>query len=164
VLWAPWRLSYIEKPGVADGCFLCEGPCLEGAERRREALVLYAGEHASVVMNRFPYANAHLMVSPRRHTADFSGLDVTVAAAVTAVLQKAVAVIERVYAPQGINLGMNLGRVAGAGVDDHFHWHVVPRWEGDTNFMPLLAETKVIPQHVEESYDRLLPYFEGASR
>ena len=112
------------------------------------------------MMNRFPYANAHLMVAPRRHTADFAGLDHDAACPLIESLQQAVSIVERVYAPQGINIGINLGRVAGAGVDDHLHWHLVPRWEGDTNFMPVLADTKVIPQHIEETYDRLLPHFE----
>lgn len=164
VLWAPWRLSYIENAAASDGCFFCDNPRLVDRARRREALVLYSDEHAAVVMNRFPYANAHLMVAPREHTADFAGLDAARAVAVSEALQRTVAVIQRVYSPQGMNIGMNLGRVAGAGVDDHFHWHVVPRWEGDTNFMPMLADTKVIPQHIEESYDRLLPYFEEAAR
>ena len=104
------------------------------------------------------------MVAPRDHTADFARLDAEVAAGVTVELQRAARAIQRVYSPQGMNIGANLGRVAGAGVEDHLHWHVVPRWEGDTNFMPLLADTKVMPQHIEEAYDRLLPYFEDPER
>ncbi len=112
------------------------------------------------MMNRFPYANGHLMVAPLRHTADFAGLSFEVAAALQRELQHAVAALAAVFAPDGFNIGLNLGRVAGAGFADHLHWHVVPRWEGDTNFMPLLAETRVIPQHIEETYERLRPHFE----
>lgn len=162
VLWAPWRLTYIEKPAPNDPCFFCANPARTDVAGRREGLVLYVDEHAAVLMNRFPYGSAHLMVSPRTHTADFAGLDSAAAAGLTAVLQRAMAALQRAYRPHGMNLGMNLGRVAGAGVADHLHWHVLPRWEGDCNFMPLLSETKVMPQHLEETYDRLLPYFEDS--
>ena len=111
-------------------------------------------------MNRYPYANAHLMVSPREHTADFAALDAATVAVVQAELQACVRILGKAFSPQGFNVGMNLGRVAGAGVADHMHWHIVPRWEGDTNFMPVLGETKVMPEHIEATYDRLLPLFE----
>ena len=100
------------------------------------------------------------MVAPRVHTADFAALDHVVAAGVHDLLQRSVRVLTAAFAPAGFNIGMNLGRTAGAGIADHMHWHVVPRWEGDTNFMPLLAETRVMPQHLEQTYDRLLPLFE----
>ncbi len=163
VLWAPWRLSYIEDPAPGDGCIFCAKPDLEGAAQRREALVLRSTKYASVMMNRYPYAHAHLMVAPRQHTADFAALPSACAAALHAEMQHAVAALEKVYAPFGFNLGMNLGRTAGAGIADHLHWHIVPRWEGDTNFMPLLAEVRVMPQHIEEAYDRLLPHFAGGA-
>lgn len=137
-------------------------PDLKDATQRRDALVLRSTEHVSVMMNRYPYAHAHLMVAPRQHTADFARLPSTVAMALHVELQHAVAALEDVYAPFGFNLGMNLGRTAGAGIADHLHWHIVPRWEGDTNFMPLLAEVRVMPQHIEEAYDRLLPHFTSA--
>ncbi len=160
VLWAPWRLSYVSKPETHQGCIFCELPKSEGAAARRNALVLYTDERAQVLMNRFPYAHAHLMVAPREHTADFAGLSDETAAAVHAALARAQRALDEVYSPAGFNIGMNLGRVAGAGIADHLHWHIVPRWEGDTNFMPLLADTRVMPQHIEEAYDRLLPLFE----
>jgi ATP adenylyltransferase len=160
VLWAPWRLAYIEQADSGSGCFFCDNPRLEDRGARRAALVLRSGEQASVVMNRFPYANAHLMVAPHDHTADFAALDAAVVAAVQSELQACVQVLTEAFSPQGFNVGMNLGRVAGAGVADHLHWHVVPRWEGDTNFMPVLGETKVMPEHIEATYDRLLPLFE----
>ncbi|MFP6625897.1 MAG: HIT domain-containing protein [Deltaproteobacteria bacterium] len=160
VLWAPWRLSYVEKPGTHPDCFFCDAPLLKDPADLREALVLHTNEHASIIMNRFPYTNGNLMVSPRQHGADFTGIDAGLAAAVLDELRLAVGVLEKAYSPHGLNIGMNLGRAGGAGVDKHMHWHVVPRWEGDTNFMPLIAETRVLPQHIEETYDRLLPLFE----
>jgi len=159
VLWAPWRLAYVEKDERGDGCIFCDKPRLEDDGERRESLVLYSDEYASVIMNRYPYANAHLMVAPREHTADFVRLPVDAAASLGAVLQKAVAVLGKAYSPQGFNVGLNLGRSAGAGIDDHMHWHVVPRWEGDTNFMPMLADCRVLPEHIDEAYERLLPLF-----
>jgi ATP adenylyltransferase len=159
-LWAPWRLTYLEKPPPDAGCIFCEKPRLTSATDRRDALVLTSSEHATIMMNRFPYAHAHLMVAPRRHTADFAALDPVAAAAVHRDLQRAVRILGQAYSPAGFNVGMNLGRVAGAGIADHLHWHVVPRWEGDTNFMPMLADTRVISQHLFEAYDRLLPLFE----
>lgn len=156
VLWAPWRLSYVESGGKPGGCIFCDMPSSESADQRKTDLVLRTTEHASVMMNRYPYAIAHLMVAPRVHTADFAALNPEIGAALQAELSLAVAVLERAFGPSGFNIGMNLGRVGGAGITDHMHWHVVPRWEGDTNFMPMLAETRVMPQHLEETYDRLL--------
>jgi ATP adenylyltransferase len=158
-LWAPWRLSYIESSEKPQGCIFCDLPVATGAAERRDGLVLAADDHAAVLMNRYPYAHAHLMVAPRRHTADFAGLDEASGRGVQCWLQRSIRALETVYAPQGFNVGANLGRVGGAGIADHLHWHVVPRWEGDTNFMPMLADTRVMPQHIEEAYDRLLPQF-----
>jgi ATP adenylyltransferase len=164
VLWAPWRLSYIEQqPSTASsGCIFCLNPAKTSAEARRDTLVLLAGHDAAVLMNRYPYANAHLMVAPRVHTADFAGLDARTAGAVQSALQLAVGVLQKAYSPGGFNIGVNLGRVAGAGIADHLHWHVVPRWQGDTNFMPMFAETRIINEHLYDAYDRLLPLFQEA--
>ena len=161
VLWAPWRLTYVSQTDAPSGCIFCDLARAESREARRRALVLYADDDAQVLMNRFPYAHAHLMVAPRRHTADFAGLEPHIAAAMHAVLQRAQRALQAVYSPAGFNIGMNLGRTAGAGIADHLHWHIVPRWEGDTNFMPMLADTRVMPQHIEEAYERLLPMFAG---
>ncbi len=158
VLWAPWRLAYVEKPD--QGCIFCELPKADDAESRRRNLVLRVSERACTMMNRFPYANGHIMVSPRAHTCEFSALAPDVASALHDELQRTVAILDQVFSPQGFNIGMNLGRCAGAGFPGHLHWHIVPRWEGDTNFMPLMAETRVIPQHLEDAYDRLLPHFQ----
>ena len=159
VLWAPWRLAYVEKDEHAGGCVFCDKPPMLASSERRDGLVLYSDEYASVIMNRYPYANAHLMVAPRAHTAEFAAMPARDAAALTGVVQKTVAVLDRAYSPQGFNVGLNLGRSAGAGIDDHLHWHVVPRWEGDTNFMPLLADCRVLPEHLDAAYERLLPLF-----
>jgi ATP adenylyltransferase len=164
VLWAPWRLSYLESDSPDEGCIFCVKPRLETAAARRDALVLYSQDTASVLMNRYPYAHAHLMVAPREHTANFASLEPSVAAGVQLLLQRTVAVLEKAYTPAGFNIGVNLGRAAGAGIADHMHWHVVPRWQGDTNFMPMLADTRVISQHLVDAYDRLLPLFGEATR
>jgi ATP adenylyltransferase len=160
VLWAPWRLSYIEGAAPNDGCIFCALPAREGAAARRAALVLASDDLAAVMMNRYPYAHAHLMVAPRRHTADLLDLDAETATALHNGVRAAVAALKAEYSPHGFNIGLNLGRAAGAGIADHLHWHVVPRWEGDTNFMPTLADTRVMPQHIEDTYDRLLRRFE----
>ncbi len=160
VLWAPWRLSYVSSPQPPGGCIFCDKPRLTGAEARREELVLRSTEHVSVIMNLFPYANGHLLIAPRSHVADFARLDRRLAAALQAEVQHAVAVLEREFRPAGFNVGMNLGRVAGAGIADHLHWHVVPRWEGDTNFMPVLGDIRVMPEHLLNTYDRLRAHFD----
>jgi ATP adenylyltransferase len=159
VLWAPWRLSYVEKPDAATGCIFCDKPKSEGEAARRDSLVLRVTDHASVMMNLFPYANGHILVAPRRHTADFAALDVETSEALQAEVRRVVRVLTRAFSPAGFNVGMNLGRPAGAGIADHLHWHVVPRWIGDTNFMPMLADTRVMPEHLLATYDRLLPLF-----
>jgi ATP adenylyltransferase len=159
VLWAPWRLAYVEKPDERGGCIFCDKPLLVTREARRGELVLRVTEHASVLMNLFPYANGHLLVAPRVHVSDFGRLDAAVSAHLQAELQRVVRVLTRAFSPAGFNVGMNLGRQAGAGIDDHLHWHVVPRWAGDTNFMPVLADTRVMPEHLLVTYERLLPYF-----
>ena len=129
------------------------------ADSRRDALVLASNEHTTVMMNRFPYAHAHLMIAPRKHTADFAGLESAIGAAVHRELQRAVRVLTEAYSPGGFNVGMNLGRVAGAGIADHLHWHVVPRWEGDTNFMPVVADVRVLPEALSGSYEKIAAGF-----
>jgi ATP adenylyltransferase len=154
VVWAPWRMTYVTDK-VQHGCIFCAA--LEGD--RRERLVLGATPASLVMLNRYPYQVGHLMVAPRRHTADLPGLPPDEHADLAETLRRALATLGQVYKPDGFNMGMNLGTVAGAGVVDHLHWHIVPRWNGDTNFMPVLADTKVMPQHLVETYDRLRPAF-----
>src|SRR5262249_28596694 len=136
VLWAPWRMAYVGAP-KQSGCFFCRAVETEDPQELRSQLVL-ATQPALVMLNRFPYASAHLMVAPRRHTAAFSELAADELHLLSDVVQHAAAILEKTLQPQGMNIGMNLGEAGGAGVADHLHWHLVPRWVGDTNFMPML--------------------------
>jgi ATP adenylyltransferase len=156
-LWAPWRMAYIGQP-KERGCIFCTK---QRAADSRKALVLARTRAACVIMNRFPYANGHIMVAPRRHTADLNALAPEDYAALMEVLRGSVAALERALRPQGVNVGLNLGRAAGAGITKHLHWHIVPRWVGDVNFMPLIGEVRVIPEHLEALYDKLRPAFAG---
>jgi ATP adenylyltransferase len=150
-LWAPWRMAYVEVKEPA-GCIFCEKP---KAGDDRQELILYRGQTAFVLLNKFPYNNGHLMVAPYRHTADLAGLSAEEQAEIIGLGGAATRLLEHALSPDGFNLGINLGRTAGAGVAEHLHLHVVPRWNGDTNFMPVLAETKVLPDALFSSYDRL---------
>ncbi|MDQ3891240.1 MAG: HIT domain-containing protein [Actinomycetota bacterium] len=150
-LWAPWRLEYIQRADEPAACLFCTAATGEnGAE-----LVVHRGELAVVVLNKYPYASGHLMVAPFRHEADFGGLGGDEALDVHRLAASALRVLEETMRPQGYNLGWNLGRIAGAGVVDHVHLHVVPRWAGDTNFMPVLADVKVLPEALEETRRKL---------
>ncbi|MBS1562438.1 MAG: HIT domain-containing protein [Bacteroidetes bacterium] len=158
-LWSPWRSEYI---GTADerneqGCFLCR--CAEATEISLASLVVARFEHCFVVMNRFPYNAGHLLVAPNVHHADLATLDPAIAASMMSVLQTAVRVTQHVLAPHGINVGANLGRHAGAGVPDHLHLHTVPRWNGDTNFMPVLADVKVVSEDLPSTWARFAKAF-----
>jgi ATP adenylyltransferase len=155
VLWAPWRMAYVGGPREA-GCIFCTKPA---AVDRRAGLVLAVTEHSAVMLNRFPYANAHIMVAPRRHAGDLALLPADEYGELSETLRRSMAVLQRVFGPDGMNVGMNAGAAAGAGIADHLHWHVVPRWVGDTNYMPLIAEVRVIPEHLDALYDRLRPEF-----
>ena len=156
-LWAPWRMEYInqEKP---QECIFCTFPTLEND---RDNLLLGRSAHSFAMLNRFPYNNGHLMVIPRRHVAQLSALSAEEYADLQALLREAVAILGEEYKPEGMNVGMNLGRVAGAGIDQHLHWHAVPRWGGDTNFMPVIGETKVMVDHLLGSFERLRPRFDA---
>lgn len=152
VLWAPWRLTYIEKPTPEGGCIFVDLPA---QENDRENLILYRGQHAFVLLNKYPYTNGHLMVAPYHHTAEIEELDDPTLLEINRLLGSSVRWIRRAYHPDGFNLGVNLGRAAGAGIPDHIHWHVVPRWNGDTNYMTTVGGVRVMPQTLEDSYDRL---------
>ena len=149
-LWAPWRLEYIQTADDQPGCVFCAR-----RRRRRGRLVVHRGEHAFVLLNKFPYASGHLMVAPLRHTGELGALDDEEALEVHRLAPPALDALARTMRPQGFNLGWNLGRVAGAGVVDHVHLHVVPRWAGDTNFMPVLADVKVMPEALEATRAKL---------
>ena len=151
-LWAPWRLEYVQTAGEQVGCVFCNA----AAGDDEETLVVSRGERAFALLNRFPYASGHLMVAPYRHLDELGALDEDEALELHRLTVAAIVALAATYRPDGHNVGWNLGRVAGAGVVDHVHLHVVPRWGGDTNFMPVLAEVKVIPEHLTETRRRLV--------
>ncbi len=150
-LWAPWRIQYIRSP-KHDGCIFCDFP---KENRDRERLILYRGKHSFIIMNNYPYNPGHIMIAPYRHVGKWEDLNDEELLEIMKLSQLAVKAIKRVMNPDGFNMGVNLGRVAGAGIDDHVHLHIVPRWNGDTNFMPVVADTKVIPESLQEAYDGL---------
>jgi ATP adenylyltransferase len=151
-LWAPWRLEYIAHADEQDGCVFCAEA---GGQLGDDTLVVQRGERCLALLNKFPYSSGHLMVAPLRHVGGFEQLDDAEALELHRLAGDGMAALAAVYAPQGFNLGWNLGRVAGAGIVDHVHQHVVPRWGGDTNFMPVLADVKVLPEHLRETRERL---------
>jgi len=151
-LWAPWRLAFVEKAARFSGCIFCEQPALR---RDGQAYILRRGRHAYVLMNIYPYNNGHLLVAPYRHIATLEDLPQPVLLDMMQLVQQSITAIRKAYAPEGFNLGVNQGKAAGAGIEHHIHLHIVPRWGADTNFMPLLGETRVLPQHLKASYVRL---------
>ena len=161
-IWSPWRMAYIQaakEQGEDGGCIFCDLPA-EGDDVR--TMILARGELAFVIVNSFPYNPGHLMVAPFRHVGAFTSLEADELADVDALVARSIRALEQEMEPHGYNLGMNLGRVAGAGIPDHVHWHLVPRWNGDTNFMPVVGQTRVLPELLEETCARLRPRFEGA--
>jgi ATP adenylyltransferase len=152
-LWAPWRLEYIVQADELQGCVFCA----EGAGELPEAesLLVHRGETAAAILNKYPYSSGHLMAAPLRHVGALAELSAEEALELHRLSVAGIDALTAVYAPDGFNLGWNLGRVAGAGIVDHVHLHVVPRWSGDTNFMPVLADVKVLPEHLLETRDRL---------
>jgi ATP adenylyltransferase len=151
VLWAPWRMVYLDRAREQRGCIFCAAV----AGDPRERLLLGTTEQSLVMLNRFPYQSGHVMIAPRRHGVDLVGLPSAEYADLAETVRRVVASLRDVLRPDGFNVGLNLGAAAGAGVPEHVHWHVVPRWAGDTNFMPMLADVKVMPQHLEETWERL---------
>ncbi|MDK2791572.1 MAG: adenylyltransferase [Deferribacteres bacterium] len=153
-IWAPWRMRYIDGTHQDKGCIFCTKP-EEDISKDRENLILYRGKKAFIIMNLFPYTNGHVMVTPYKHTGNIEELDNEEILEVMRLTQFVVKAMKSIINPEGFNIGFNIGRPAGAGVVDHIHMHIVPRWVGDTNFMPLLAETKVISEHIFDTYDKL---------
>jgi ATP adenylyltransferase len=156
-LWAPWRMEYILAAGKKEkGCIFCSR--LKQNQDRKN-LILWRSETVAVFLNRFPYNNGHLMVLPRRHLAEIKELNQKEVKEIHQLTALSLKVLKRALNPDGFNLGLNLGRVAGAGILDHLHWHIVPRWNGDTNFMPVIADTKVMPEHLQTLFLRLRKEF-----
>ena len=155
VLWAPWRMKYIlgEKE---EGCIFCR---LLDAEPSENNLLLYRTSSAMVLMNRYPYNNGHIMVAPSEHTADLNGLPPDQYLELMELFRSSLKVLSKALNPEGFNTGLNLGKSAGAGVEDHLHFHIVPRWQGDTNFMPVISGTRVIPESLAVTYRTFAPIF-----
>ncbi|MFQ5456589.1 MAG: HIT domain-containing protein [Nitrospirota bacterium] len=154
-IWAPWRMEYIEKKKESD-CIFC---CTTEEEEDKENYILYRGDSVFVIMNAYPYNNGHLMVIPYEHVSSFEFLDDKVLLDLMKTTNISTTALRSLFSPDGFNIGANLGKVAGAGIESHVHIHVVPRWNGDTNFMPVIGDTKVISEHLESTYLKLLPYF-----
>ena len=155
LIWAPWRIEYIqmEKP---EGCILCNQP-----KQNKDALnyILYRGEKNFVMLNAYPYNPGHLMIAPYRHTASLEELTDEELKEHFEIARRSTKILRQVFNPGGFNLGINLGRISGAGIDDHFHTHIVPRWQGDANFMPVIADVKVLPEALSETYQKLKDKF-----
>lgn len=162
-IWAPWRLRYVSTANKQTDCVFCAKPkeasgasgASGGPEGDRAALIVHRGERAYVILNLYPYTSGHLMVAPFEHIGALQDIEPEVLAEMMDLAQQAIRKMESVYSPEGFNIGVNQGRVAGAGVEGHIHLHVVPRWAGDNNYMPVLADTRVMPQSLEETYDAL---------
>jgi ATP adenylyltransferase len=154
-LWAPWRIEYVEAPHPHDeGCIFCGRLALGDDEK---ALILTRSQLAFAILNAYPYNPGHLMVAPLRHVGELEALRPDELADASALLQRSVRALKEASGPDGFNIGLNLGRVAGAGVPGHVHWHVVPRWNGDTNFMAVVGETRVLPEALAATYAKLKP-------
>ena len=149
-LWAPWRLEYVQHADELDRCVFCEP---------EEELLVHRGPRVLVVLNKFPYSSGHVLVAPNRHIGDFAALDDDEVRDIHHLAGRAIDALRAEYAPHGFNLGWNIGRVAGAGIEDHVHQHVVPRWNGDTSFMPVLGDVKVLPEALLRTAERLRPHF-----
>jgi ATP adenylyltransferase len=156
-IWAPWRAQYIlegsQKPSSNSACFICHGLA---DHDDRENLIAFRGTHSVVVLNRFPYNNGHLLVAPRVHQGLLGDLEGPNLIEPIETIQKMLRVLDRMLHPQGYNVGLNQGKSAGAGLPGHLHWHIVPRWDGDTNFMPVLGDSKVIVESLHAFYDRFI--------
>lgn len=155
-MWAPWRMEYIRSI-KQEGCIFCDKPA---ADTDRENLILYRGKTCCILMNLYPYNNGHLMIAPYEHTHLMEGLPSETLTEIMQLSQECFKILRLEFRAEGFNLGLNEGTIAGAGIAEHIHFHIVPRWAGDTNFMPVTGHTKVLVQGLKESYDTLKPYFD----
>ena len=158
-LHAPWRIEYLrslDKADASDACFMCEAAAATTDEQRRNRLILWSSERSIVLMNKFPYVNGHLLIAPKAHLADLEQLDDATLCDMQKQTTEAVKLLKRALSPQGFNIGINLGRCAGAGIPGHIHQHIVPRWGGDTNFISVIGEVRIIPQALTQLYDELM--------
>ena len=155
-LWAPWRMDYIRTP-KEDGCVFCKK---HQSTKDRENLLLFRGEESFVLMNLYPYSNGHLMISPYKHTSNTNDISEIGNQEIMSLTNKSMEIIKNIMGADGFNIGANLGKAAGAGIEEHLHFHIVPRWIGDTNFMPVLGNTKVMVEGLQETWDSMKPQFD----
>lgn len=160
VLWAPWRMEYILSEEKDESCIFCPG---DDRAQDEERLILHVGSLSMVMMNRFPYNNGHLLVAPIKHVKGLEDLSQEETLDILLMVRRSISILKEIMDPEGFNVGLNLGRVAGAGMEEHMHFHIVPRWNGDNNYMTVVGEVRVIPEHINETYGRLRPYFEKLS-
>lgn len=158
-LWAPWRIDYILGPKPEECVF-----CLPSPEEDEERLVLYRGQNCFVIMNKFPYNNGHIMVCPYRHVMAIEDLTPAESSEMMDLLQKCAVILKKHFKCEGINIGLNQGQAAGAGVREHLHFHLVPRWNGDSSFIAVMDEVRTMPQHLTETYQQLRPYFSESAK
>jgi len=162
-LWAPWRMEYILDDNKLDSCLFCDISKKEknrvNTSRDRKNLVLHRSKKCFVMLNKYPYNSGHLMVVPYFHTSSFDGLDDDVLFDLIKNMERSTEILKQVLNPDGFNMGLNFGKVAGAGMETHMHIHVVPRWTGDTDSMPIIAETRVMPEHLRKTYNKLVKVF-----
>jgi ATP adenylyltransferase len=154
-IWAPWRMEYIKNDKSGE-CIFCSLPKV-GDDKNN--FILFKGRYCFVIMNIYPYNTGHLMVVPCRHCACITDLDTVESMELNELTKKSIQILRKVNTPDGFNVGFNLGKSAGAGYDEHIHNHIVPRWTGDTNFMPVLADIKIHPENLQQSYEKLVPHF-----
>ncbi len=157
VLWAPWRLEYILAP-KPDACVFCVP---QHTNEDEERLILHRGKHAFVLLNKFPYNNGHLLIAPYRHVSDIAALKKNESHEIMDLLQVSSQMLQKGLSPEGVNMGLNLGKAAGAGICGHLHFHAVPRWSGDSSFMAVLDEISLVPEHLKDTYKRLLVLFKS---
>lgn len=156
-LWAPWRMKYILSEEKEGNCIFCPGDDRKKDEKR---LILYVGPCTMVLMNMFPYNNGHLLVAPIQHVPSLEHLSDKETLDLLHMVRRSIDILKKIMNPEGFNVGLNLGQVAGAGMEEHMHFHVVPRWNGDTNYMTVFGEVRVIPEHIEETYKKVRPLFD----
>jgi ATP adenylyltransferase len=157
VIWAPWRMEYILSDQKGGPCIFCPG---EDRDRDEERLILFVGTLSMLMMNRYPYNNGHLLAAPVRHVGTLESLSEDEMLDLLGMVRRSISALKELMNPEGFNVGLNLGKVAGAGVEEHLHFHIVPRWNGDTNYMTVVGAVRVIPEHIRETYKKLLPYFQ----
>jgi len=161
-LWAPWRIEYILDENKNKTCLFCDISAMRSNIRAdKKNLILHRGKHCFILMNKYPYNNGHLMVVPYFHASTFDGLSDDALFEIIKTMKLSVDILKKALHPDGFNLGLNFGKIAGAGMESHMHVHIVPRWSGDTDSMPIIAETRVMPEHIRKTYSKLMKLFKN---